>query len=214
MLTKPLSYLLVMASAAPLCCGCKSIQHSPRHEDNLAETTKEVLLQEAGQDRHWVIRAGGLIMEEHGLMAHSDFHVIIEYPRGVHKPQMDPKGEIENTESLVRGFWRNGKPLSVTPHFGDKADGRDLVWWPSGNIAREALFLMGTPAGTWKFYNESGQAIGEGTYQDGKRWTGTFVGNPGPGMNFFRNQNPMIKETFDGGVLIKEEEFPVKLNEQ
>jgi len=181
---------------------------------SVSSLKKEVLLQEDGQDRHWVMRADGMIMEEHYLTAHGDLHVVVEYPKGVHNPQVDARGEKENVESVVKGFWRNGKRMSATPQVAEKANGRDLVWWPSGSIAREALFVMGTPTGTWKFYNESGQVLWEGTYKNGKRWSGTFIGSERPGADFFLTMYPMKKITFGGGVLLHEEEFLKELRPQ
>ncbi len=104
--------------------------------------------------------------------------------------------------------------MSATPQVAEKANGRDLVWWPSGSIAREALFVMGTPTGTWKFYNESGQVLWEGTYKNGKRWSGTFIGSERPGADFFLTMYPMKKITFGGGVLLHEEEFLKELRPQ
>ncbi len=73
---------------------------------------------------------------------------------------------------------------------------------------------MGAPSGTWKFYNAKGQAVGEGTYQNGKRWMGTFIGSQIPGADFFLTKYPMKMEEFDSGILINEKDFLEELGEQ
>ena len=164
-------------------------------------------MREDGQDRHWVMKTGALIKEEHYLTAHGDLHFVVEYPKGVHSPQVDSKGEKENAEAIAKGFWRNGKPMFVTPQVGEKANGQDFAWWPNGNIAREALFAMGTPSGKWKFYDQAGKLVGEGTYKDGKQWSGVFTGSENPGADFFLTLYPMKKKTYQDGNLVREEEF-------
>ena len=169
--------------------------------------TREVLLHEHGQDRHWVMKVGGLIKEEHSLTAHGDLHFVAEYAHGVHTPQVDSMGEKENAEAIVKGFWRNGRPMSTTPQVGEKVNGQDFAWWPNGNIAREASFVMGMPSSTWMFYDQAGKLVGEGTYKDGKRWNGVFTGSERPGGDFFFTMYPMKKKAYQDGNLVREEDF-------
>src|SRR6185503_6132839 len=45
-------------------CGCSS-----------APKSREVLLRRDGQDRHWIVRRHGVVVEEHYLTAHGDIPV-------------------------------------------------------------------------------------------------------------------------------------------
>jgi len=195
-----LAFLTALASA-----GCTA-KPEPRESRKVEDHTKQVLLQEGGKERHWVILSGGLITEEHYLTAHGDLHVVAEYPTGVRVPQVESPQREKDVRSVLRVFWLNAKPMSVTPRIGEKANGQELVWWPSGILAREAEFALGTPIGVWKFYDVSGRAVGEGTYQSGKRWSGIFVGNDSPGAEFIL-KGDLKKQTFEGGVLTHEEGF-------
>jgi hypothetical protein len=197
-------HLLVAIPAIAL-SGCRSKPTLPTNQ-HATPRTKEVLIRENGQDRHWVIRVGGLIVEEHGLAAHGDFHLVLEYPKGVHSPQVDSKEQEENVESVMKVFWPNGTVISETQQLGQKANGRDTVWWPNGKTAREASYVRGSPVGVWKFYDISGKFVGEGSHEDGKPWRGVFVGNGRPGIDFLES-GLIEKQTFEGGVLKREETF-------
>jgi len=175
------------------------------------DLTKEVLPHEDGIDRHWIMKSGDLIKEEHYLTAHGDLHFIVEYAKGVPSPQVDSSGAKEGAEAVVRGFWRNGKRMSVTPQVGEKANGQEFAWWPNGNIAREAQFAMGAPSGTWGFYDQSGKLVGEGIYQNGERWRGLFIGSDSPGADFL-TMYPMKKKTYQDGKLVREQEFLKELS--
>ncbi len=198
--------LVLFSTVTIALCSCGS-GPKPSEQPKTPTLTKEVLLREDGQDRHWVMKADNVVKEEHYLTAHGDLHFVIEYPKGVHSPQVDSKGAKENAEAVAKGFWRNGKPMSVTPQVGEKANGQDFAWWPNGSIAREAHFAMGTPTGTWKFYDQAGKIVGEGTYKDGKRWSGRFTGSENPGADFFLTIYPMKKKTYQDGNIVREEEF-------
>lgn len=204
-------FCLLTALLATLCCGCNSTRKPSEQKAVAATRTKEVLLQVDGEPRHWVIRSGGLIVEEHYLTAHGDLHYVVEYPKGVRNPQVDSPQKEKDVESAVKGFWPNGKPMSVTPCSGERPNGRDLVWWPSGSLARKSLFVMGSPTGAWKFYDESGRLVGTGIYENGKRRNGIFVGNEHAGADFFVTTYPMKKQTFENGVLKHEEDFVKEL---
>jgi hypothetical protein len=204
MRTRP-TFLLFGAIALAM-CGCGSKPKSSEHPKT-ATLTKEVLLREDGQDRHWVMKADNVIKEEHYLTAHGDLHFVVEYPKGVQSPQVDSKGPKEDVEAVAKGFWRNGKPMSITPQVGEKANGQDFAWWPNGSIAREAQFAMGARIGTWKFYDQAGKLVGEGTYKDGKRWSGVFTGSENPGADFFLTMYPMKKKIYQDGNIVREEEF-------
>ena len=104
-------------------------------------------------------------------------------------------------------FWRNGKQMSTTPQIDQKPNGQDFAWWPNGNLAREAVFALGSPTGTWKFYDELGKFVGEGTYKDGKRYQGTFIGSDASGGGFFFTSYPMKLQTFSNGGSLSEEIF-------
>src|SRR5262245_23840724 len=99
---------ILLGSIAAATCSCNSKPRIPEQPKSVA-LTKEVLLHEDGQDRHWVMKADNLIKEEHYLTAHGDLYFMIEYPKGVHSPQVDSKREKENAEAIAKGFWRNGK---------------------------------------------------------------------------------------------------------
>jgi hypothetical protein len=198
--------LILFSVIAAVVFGCSS-NPTNSEQANTATLTKEVLLHEDGQDRHWIMKAGNLIREEHYLTAHGDLHFVVEYPKGVRNPQVDSKDVKENAEAVTRGYWRNGKRMSATPQVGEKANGQDFAWWPNGNIAREALFVMGKPSGRWKFYDQSGIPVGEGTHEGGRRWSGVFVGSENPGADFFLTMYPMKKKTYKDGNLVQEEEF-------
>lgn len=206
------SLILFIAVAAVICGCCSKPTLSERA--TTPRLTKEILLHADGQDRHWVMKAGGLIREEHYLTAHGDLHVVVEYPKGVHSPQVDTKGKREDAEALTRAYWRDGKRMSVTPMVGDTVNGLDFAWWPNGNMAREAVFVMNEPSGTWKFYDLSGRLMGKGVCKDGRRWSGVFVGDPNPGADFFWTSYPMKKETYKDGSLIREEEFLKELKSE
>ncbi len=147
--------------------------------------SREVLLRQDGQDRHWVVRHHGLIVEEHYLTAHGDIPVVIEYAKGVRTPQVDSNEKEKAGTSRVRMFWPKGQMMSETSAFDGEADGSDRVWWQSGKLARDAVFEHGEPVGVWKFYRPSGELLGEGAFKDGKRQSGVFLGLDNPGGDFF-----------------------------
>jgi hypothetical protein len=197
---------LFFSAIAIAVSSCSSTPKSAE-ESKRATLRKVVLLREDGRDRHWIMKAGDLIKEEHYLTAHGDLHFVLEYPKGVQSPQVDCKGAKANAEAVARGFWQNGKPMSVTPQVGEKANGQDFAWWPNGSIAREAHFAMGTPTGTWKFYDQAGKLVGEGIYKDGKRWSGILTGSENSGANFFLTAYPMKTTTYVDGNIVREDEF-------
>jgi antitoxin component YwqK of YwqJK toxin-antitoxin module len=129
---------------------------------------------------------------------------VVSYPKGVHHPQVDAKNTEEGVQSVAEAFWRNGKQMASTPQIGMKANGRDRAWWPNGNLAREAVFALGSATGTWKFYDESGKFVGEGTYKNGKRYQGIFIGSDASGGGFFLTSYPMKLQTYSNGGFLNE----------
>ena len=166
--------------------------------------SREVLLRRDGQDRHWVVRRHGLIVEEHYLTAHGDIPVVIEYAKGVRTPQVDSKQKEKAGTSRVRMFWAKDKMMSETSAFDGEAHGPDRVWWQSGKLAREAVFEHGKPVGLWKFYRPSGELLGEGTFKDAKRQSGVFLVLDNPGGDFFFGHEMQV---FENGNVIRKEEF-------
>src|SRR6059036_884137 len=102
-----LTLILFSAIAAGVCSCSSKVKVSGQPKG--VSLTKEVLLREDGQDRHWVMKAGSLIKEEHYLTAHGDLHFVVEYAKGVLSPQVDSTGEQEKAEAVTKGFWRNGR---------------------------------------------------------------------------------------------------------
>lgn len=169
--------------------------------------SKEVILHEDGKDRHWLVKSNGVIIEEHGLTAHGDLHVLFEYPTGVRAPQIDAPAKDTNIQSVATMFWRGGTRMSRTPLVGEIPNGQDFLWWPNGKMFREARFVMGTPVGVWKYYDRKGGRIGEGVFQDGKRKSGMFIGGNRAGYFFFFTSYPIKQQQFENGVLKEEMDF-------
>ena len=169
--------------------------------------SKEVLKREGGKDRHWLIKSNKLIVEEHGLTAHGDLHLMVEYSEGVQTPQIDATSKDTNAPSVATMFWPNGKRMSRTPAIGGAANGQDLLWWPNGKLFRQADFVMGIPTGVWKYWDQKGKFVGEGTYNNGKRQKGVFVGDDRSGLFFFFTSYPMKLQSFENGVLKEEHDF-------
>jgi hypothetical protein len=176
------------------------------------KVSKEVITQVDGKDRHWLIKSNAVIIEEHGLTAHGDLHVMAEYPKGVRTPQLDASAKATNVESVVTMFWRDGTRMSRTPMIGEKSNGLDRLWWPNGKIFREAEFVMGTPAGVWNYYDKEARLIGKGTFRNGTRQSGLFIGDNRAGYFFFFTNYPIKQQTFENGVLKEEKEFLKELN--
>ena len=78
-------------------------------EGSAAQPSKEVIKREDGKDRHWVIKSNGLIVEEHGLTAHGDLHLMVEYAKGVQSPQIDALSRDTNAASVTTIFWPTGR---------------------------------------------------------------------------------------------------------
>jgi hypothetical protein len=179
------------------------------HESAAAPTNviKEVLLREDGKDRHWVVRSNSMIIEEHGLTAHGDLHVMVEYTHGVRTPQIDAPKRDTNAASITTIFWPNGKRMSRTPQVGGLVHGDDRIWWRNGHIAREAHFVGGKPDGVWKYFDQKGNALGEGTFAFGARQSGVFFGKDSLGGNFFFTSYPMKKSRYEQGHLKEEQDW-------
>lgn len=205
---------MLSTSVLAMLSGCNSKGKQSGEVKLPAHESRVVLLQEDGEDRHWVIKNKGLILEEHGLTAHGDLHVIAEYPKGVRKPQFDAAERDETAEAVSTIFWPNGNRMCRTHIIGAKENGKDLVWWPNGNLAREADFSMGAPNGTWSFFDQAGKLVGEGTFQDGVRMTGAFIGNDRSGSDYFLSGFPMKKQIFENGAMKAEDVFLEELNIQ
>lgn len=183
----------VGALAVFVLCGCSS---GPK--------SREVLLRQDGQDRHWVVRSHGLIVEEHYLTAHGDLPVVIEYAKGVRTPQVDSQQKEKAGVSRVKMFWPKGQMMSETSALNGEAHGPDRIWWEGGKLAREAVFEHGEPVGVWRFYRPTGEFLGQGTFKDGKRRGGVFVGLDNPGGDFFFGHKMQV---FENGKMIREEDF-------
>ena len=168
---------------------------------------KEVLRREDGKDRHWVVRSNSMIIQEHGLTAHGDLHVMIEYLHGVKTPQMDAPNQDTNAASVTTVFWPNGKRMSRTPQVGGLAHGQDRIWWPNGQIAREAHFVRGKPDGVWKYFDQKGRPLGEGIFALSARQSGVFFGKDSPGGDIFFTIYPMKKSRYEHGQLKEEEDW-------
>ena len=168
---------------------------------------KEVLLRDDGKDRHWVIRSNSMIIQEHGLTAHGDLHVMVEYTHGVEAPQIDAPRRDTNAASVTTVFWPNGRRMSRTAQIGGLANGEDRIWWPDGHVAREAHFISGKPDGVWKYFDQTGRPLGEGTFVLGARQSGVFFGKDSPGGDFFFTIYPMKKSRYEHGQLKDEEDW-------
>ena len=203
------SLRLLIAIAALIAGLSASISAAEPNESGAAPTNliKEVLRREDGKDRHWVVRSNSMIIQEHGLTAHGDLHVMIEYTHGVNTPQMDAPKQETNAASVTTIFWPNGKRMSRTPQVGGLAHGEDRIWWPNGEIAREAFFVRGKPDGVWKYFDQKGRLLGEGTFALSARQSGVFFGKDRPGGDFFFTSYPMKKSRYEHGQLKEEEDW-------
>jgi len=203
-----LAVLTATLSTSPSFAAPAAVTNSP------ATLSKVVLQHEDGTDRHWLIKSNALIIEEHYLTG--DLHVMVRYPNGVRTPQVDapPKDLDANVESIATVFWSNGKRMSLTPMIGGKPNGQDFVWWPGGQLAREAHFAMGDPTGVWKFYDQQGKSVGEGTFKNGKPADGIFIGEDSAGGDFFLTDYPIRKKRYENGVVKEREVFLRRLNMQ
>jgi hypothetical protein len=201
---------LITTPVAIICLSTKILAADTNERERApTNVAKEVLLREDGKDRHWVIKSNSVIVQEHCLTVHGDLHVMIEYPHGVKAPQVDAPERGTNAASVTTWFWPNGRRMSRTPQVGGLANGDDRVWWPSGQLAREAHFARGKPDGVWKYYDRKGRSLGEGAFALGARQSGVFFGNDNPGGAFFFTNYPMMKSRYDQGQM-KEEEIWLK----
>ncbi len=203
---------VVFAVVAAAHFGPRSTSAAADAATNQNKLSKEVIKREGGKDRHWLVKSNALIIEEHGLTAHGDLHLMVEYPKGVQAPQIDVPTKATNIESVATMFWPDGKHMSRTPAVGEAANGQDRLWWPNGKLFREAQFVMGTPTGTWKYYDKRGELIGKGTFENGKRQSGVFIGDDRSGFAFFFTSYPIKQQSFESGVLSEEVEFLKELS--
>jgi hypothetical protein len=197
-------FLRLLISIAALISGLPASMSAAEPDESAAAPTnviKEVLRREDGKDRHWVVRSNSMIVQEHGLTAHGDLHVMVEYPDGVKTPQIDAPKHDTNAVSVMTVFWPSGKRMSRTSQVGGSPHGEDRIWWPNGKIAREAHFARGHPDGVWKYFDQKGHQLGEGTFLFGGRQSGVFFGNDSPGGNYFFSNYPMKKSRFENGHL-------------
>ncbi len=185
--------IAVVALSTLLLSGC-----SPESKSN------EVLVRQDGQDRHWIVRKDGLIVEEHYLTVHGDVHVVIEYEHGVKTPQLKSHERGGTGASRVKMFWPKGEIMSETSAFDGLPNGTDRVWWETGHLAREGSFEHGRPVGVWKYYRRSGEFFGEGSFLAGRRHDGTFVGLDNSGGNFFFGHDLQV---FKSGKMVREDKF-------
>jgi len=198
---------VVFAMVAAVLFGPLSTPEAAEAANKQTKLSKEVIKHEDGKDRHWLVKSNALILEEHGLTAHGDLHVMVEYPKGVQAPQIDAPTKDTNIESVATMFWSSGTLMSRTPMIGQAPNGQDFLWWPNGKLFREAQFVMGTPTGLWNYYDKKGKLIGNGAFQNGKRQSGLFIGDNRSGFFFFFTLYPMKQQKFENGVLTEEVEF-------
>ncbi len=198
---------VVLVAVATAAFGLRSTSAADDAASNQKKLSKEVITHEDGKDRHWLVKSNGFIIEEHGLTAHGDLHLMIEYPKGVRAPQIDGPTRDTNAESVATMFWRGGTRMSRTPAIGETPNGQDLLWWPNGKVFREAQFVMGTPTGIWKYYDKEGGLIGKGVFRDGKRQSGLFIGDDRSGFFFFLTNHPIKQQKFENGVLKEQVDF-------
>jgi phosphohistidine swiveling domain-containing protein len=70
---------LVTALVAIITIGCSSLPKAGDAISNKSVQEKVVLQHANGQDRHWLMKSGGIIREEHCLSSHGDLHMVLQY---------------------------------------------------------------------------------------------------------------------------------------
>src|SRR5690242_7945206 len=116
---------LVCAASVTAILGPNSASAADGAASAQNKLSKEVLVHQDGTDRHWLVKSNGVIIQEHGLTAHGDLHLLIEYPKGVRAPQLDASTKDTNIESVAIMFWRDGARMSRTPMVGEAPNGHD-----------------------------------------------------------------------------------------
>jgi len=72
--------------------------------------------------------------------------------------------------------WHVGKTKTEeTPYRNGLIHGTQTLWYRSGKKKRTMQYVNGVRTGVCKQWSENGDLIAEGTFKDGKPWTGTFV---------------------------------------
>jgi hypothetical protein len=195
--------VVVVGVLSVLVSACGTAEGAKRQ----SKLSKEVIKEEDGVERHWLVKSDGLIVEEHGLTIHGNLHLMVQYPKGVRGPQIDSPNRDTNAESVATMFYRSGTRMSRPPMVGEEPNGKDFLWWPNGKLFREARFVMGTPTGVWKYYDKEGRLVGKGRFRHGKPQSGLFVGSDRSGYFFFFTSYPIKQQKYENGVLSQETDF-------
>lgn len=119
-------------------------------------------------------------------------------------------------EGIWNYYHKGSKQLMTVENYQNgKLEGVRKVYFPTGEIAEEAIYKNGQKEGKYKVYLENGTIVEEAVFKN-DQYDGPAIYRSAGGKivskgNFVKNERKGIWESYEDGKLIKKEKYPLRV---